>query len=93
MQINRDNTRENKYRVDYDYKVRDKVMPNNHAVYKYEPPYRGKFVIRRSFANGTVKLYYVPTKIRCNIRRINPYKSDTNIKDIRSKNIFVQINT
>ena len=31
MQIDRDNTRENKYRVDYDYKVRDKVMLTNHT--------------------------------------------------------------
>ena len=30
-QINRDNTRENKYIVDYDYKVGDKFMLTNHA--------------------------------------------------------------
>ena len=30
-QINRDNARENKHRVEYDYKVRDKVMLNKHT--------------------------------------------------------------
>ena len=29
-QVNRDNDRENKYRVEYDYKVGDKVMLTNH---------------------------------------------------------------
>ena len=32
-QVNRDNDRENKYRVEYDYKVRDKVMLLNHTAY------------------------------------------------------------
>ena len=35
IQINRDNTRENKHRVDYDYKVGDKVILIHHAAYKY----------------------------------------------------------
>ena len=34
-QINRDNTQENKHRVDYEYKVRYKVMLTNHTAYKY----------------------------------------------------------
>ena len=32
MQINRDNTRENKNRVEYDYKVGDKFMLTKHRV-------------------------------------------------------------
>ena len=43
-QINRDNIRENRYQIDYDYKVGDKVMLNIHAAYKYETPYNGKFL-------------------------------------------------
>ena len=35
MQINRYNTQDNKHRVDYDYKVGDKVMLTNHTAYKY----------------------------------------------------------
>ena len=42
-QINRGNTRKNKHRVDYDYKVRDKFMLLNHTEYKYETPYKGPF--------------------------------------------------
>ena len=35
MQINSNNTRENKIGVDYDYKVGDKVMLTKQTVYKY----------------------------------------------------------
>ena len=34
-QINRDNTQENKHRVEYDYKVGDKFILANHTAYKY----------------------------------------------------------
>ena len=44
-QINKDNIRENNKRVNYNYKVGDKVMINNHATYKYEMPHKGPFVI------------------------------------------------
>ena len=55
-QINRDNTRDNKYRVDYDYKVGDKVMLTKHTAYKYETPYKGPFVITQYFTKRTVNL-------------------------------------
>ena len=35
MQINRDNTQDNKHRVGYEYKIKDKVMLTNHTAYKY----------------------------------------------------------
>ena len=44
-QINKDNAHENKHRVEYDYKVGDKVMLTDHTAYKYENPYKGTFVI------------------------------------------------
>ena len=34
-QINRNNVRDNKHRVHYYYKFRDKVMLTNHTAYKY----------------------------------------------------------
>ena len=43
IQINRDNARENKHRVDYNYKVGDKFMLTKHNAYKYEMPYKGLF--------------------------------------------------
>ena len=58
MQINRDNARENKHRVDYDYEVGDKVVLLNHTAYKYKTPYKGPFVITQCFTNATVKLQY-----------------------------------
>ena len=60
-------------------------MLNNHAVYKYEIPYKGPFVITQYFINGTVTLQYGSTKIRYNILWIKPYTSDTNIEDINLK--------
>ena len=55
-QINRDNTRDNKHRVDYGYKVGNKFMLTKHTAYKFETPYKGPFVITQCFTNITVKL-------------------------------------
>ena len=85
--INRDNTRENKHRVDYDYKVRDNVMLTNHTAYKYETPYNALFVMTQCFNNGTVMLQYYAKQSRHNIRRIKPYKLDTKVGDLISKNM------
>ena len=54
MQINIYNTLENKHRVDYDFKVGDKLILTNHTAYKYEAPYKGPFVMTWCFTNGTV---------------------------------------
>ena len=55
-QINRDNARKNRHRVDYEYKAGDKVMLTNHTSYKYETPYMVPFLITRCFTNGSVNL-------------------------------------
>ena len=55
-QINKDNACEKKHRVDYDYKVGDKVILTKHTAYKYEAPYTGPFVITRCWTNVTVLL-------------------------------------
>ena len=91
-QINRDNNQENKHKVEYDYKVGDKVMIANHTVYKYETPYKGPFVITLCFTNSTVKLKYRATQITYNIRRIKPYKPDTTVEDYNSINISNGVN-
>ena len=62
-------------------------MINKHTAYQYEMPYKGPFVIKKCFTNSTVNLQYGPTKIRHNIRRIKPYKSDTKVEDSNSKNM------
>ena len=43
-QRNRDKSRENKHRVDYNYKVGGKVMLINHTAHKYETPLNGPFL-------------------------------------------------
>ena len=52
-------------------------MLTNHTAYKYETPYKGLFVIRRCFTNGTVSLQCGTTQNTNNIRPTKPYKSDT----------------
>ena len=74
--------RENSNRVDHDYKVGDKLMLVNNSAYKSETPYNILFVITMCCTNGTVILHCCATKIRHNICRINPYKSDINVEDV-----------
>ena len=86
-QINKDNTHKNSKRFDHDYKVRDKVMLNNHAAYKYETPYKGPFVIKKRWNNSTVILQYDTSKMRYNMRRIKPYTYDRNVGNINPKDM------
>ena len=89
--INRDNTRENKHRVYYNYKIGNKVMLTNHTAHKYETPYKGPFVITLFFTNSTVTLKCGASENRHNICHIKPYKSDTKVKDSNSINIWMTL--
>ena len=60
MQVNKDNIPKNNKIVDHDYKVRDKVMLANNALYKYEAPYKIPFVIMQCWTNVTVTLQCIP---------------------------------
>ena len=74
-QINKDKTHDNKYRVDYDYKVGDKVMLTNHTSYKYETPCKVPFVTTQCFTNVKVllKCGAIKTRIIYNaLSHINP---------------------
>ena len=64
-------------------------MLNNHAACKYENPYKGPFVEKHYCTNGPVTLKYGLTKISNNLRCIKLYKSDTNIEDINTENMYV----
>ena len=90
-QINRYNTLENKHRVDYDYKVMDKVMLINHTAYKYETPYKGHFMITQCSTNGTVMLQYGEIHITYNICRIKTYTSDTKVEYFNSTNMNIAV--
>ena len=62
-------------------------MITKHTAYKYETSYTVPFVIMQCSTNGTVNLQCGLTKNRYNIRRINPFKLDTKVEDINSKNM------
>ena len=67
-------------------------MLNNHTAQKYETPYKGPFMIKQCFTNGTVNLQCGAVKIKYNIRRIKPYKSNTKVEDYTSKNVYDDVN-
>ena len=90
--INRDNACKNKHRVDYGYKAGDKFMLTNHTAYRYETSWKVPFVITQCFTNGMVLLQYGTIQITYNIRRINPYKSDTKVEDFNPKNMDDSVN-
>ena len=71
MQINKDNTQENKHRVEYGDKVRYKFILANHTAFKYETPYKGPFLITQCFTNGTVNLQCGAINFKDGIRRIS----------------------
>ena len=62
-------------RVDYDYKVSEKVMLINISAYKYETPFKGVYKIVQCRTNVTVTLKMGDTINRLSIWMINPYKS------------------
>ena len=67
-------------------------MLTHHTAYKYETPYKGPFVTKQCFTNGTVKLQYSATQITYNIRRIKPYRLDTKVDDSNSINMSDGLN-
>ena len=54
--------------------------------------YKVPFVITLCYASDIVMLKYIATKVRYNIRRINPYKSDTKVEDFNSIDMFDGVN-
>ena len=56
-------------------------MFTKHTEYRYGMPYTVPFVITQCLTNGTVTLQCGEIEIRYNIRCMNPYKSDTKVKD------------
>ena len=92
MQINRYNARENKHRVEYDYKVGNKVILTKQTVQKYKTPYTVNVVITPCFTNGTVLLQCGVIQITYNIRRVKHYKYDTKVEDFNPNNMYDAVN-
>ena len=62
-------------------------MVYKYTAYKYETTYTGPFLITQCFTNVTINLQYGAKDIRYIIRRIKPYKSDTQVEDFIFKNM------
>ena len=77
--INKNNKRENAGRINYDYKVGDKVLLARGNENKYESPYQGPFEVLKVNDNGTVRLTVNAVTDSYNIRRIIPYRSENDI--------------
>ena len=72
--VDRDTERKNKRRLDFDYKVGDKVTLRKDGVLrKAEDKNTGPFVITRVHVNGTIRIQHGSVSERLNIRRVDPY--------------------
>ena len=81
-----DNIHNNSKRVYHNYKVQDKFIVNSNTNLKYKAPYKDTFEITHCQTNRMVPLQWGATKTRCNICRIELYKSDTNVENIMTEN-------
>ena len=77
--IDASNTRENRSRVEHDYKVNDQVLvfDSNEINRKMDCPSHGPYKITEVHTNGTVCLEYKSgvTSDMINIRRLSPYNT------------------
>ena len=72
--VDKANLRENKNRIDYDYKVDQKVYIKTDDIQrKMNCPKMGPFKITEVFTNGTVRIQRGHVNERINIRRLEPH--------------------
>ena len=62
-------------RINYNYRLGDKVITLTMSVYKYRTPYRGPYEIVNTWKNGTVTLRIGAVTMRINIHNIKPYNT------------------
>ena len=73
-QVDYDNLRENRKRIDYDYSIGEKVYINRKGVFrKFDDPKYGPFRITDIYTNGTVRIQKGSVNERINIRRLEPH--------------------
>jgi hypothetical protein len=75
--IEKNNKRENAGRIQHEYKIGDKVLLRRGTENKYEAPYAGPFEILKVNENGTVRLMVKSVEDSYNVRRLEPYHSET----------------
>jgi hypothetical protein len=75
---NRGNQRENPKRIDYDYKVGDKVLLINEGILrKAESAYvKGPWTITTGHTNGTIRIQRRTRTKQLSIRRVQPFTDD-----------------
>ena len=74
LQVDKSNVIENRNRIDFDYKVGQKVvLIKDHIFRKAEDSNLGPFTITDVFVNGTVRIQRGTINERLNIRRLRPY--------------------
>jgi hypothetical protein len=72
--VDHNNARENARRIDYDYRVGQKVLlTRDGTLRKSELKYDGPFTVTEVYTNGTVRIQRGTVNERLNIRRIVPY--------------------
>ena len=72
------NQQENKTRLDFQYKVGEKVLVRRIIQGEVEPkmanPYEGPFVIKKVYKNGTIKIRRGSYDETIHIRRVKPFR-------------------
>ena len=73
-QIDASNCAENSKRIDYTYKVGDKVLLTKPGILrKLATPRTGPFEVQQVFSNGTINIRRGAIIQRVNIRRVSPF--------------------
>eukprot|EP00804_Cyclotella_cryptica_P024196 CCRYP_020865-RA/>CCRYP_020865-RA protein AED:0.44 eAED:0.44 QI:0/-1/0/1/-1/0/1/0/104 len=66
--------RENKSRVDWDYKIGDKVLRQEGILHKSESNYhKDPWTVSTVHTEGTIRVHHSTKSERLNIRRVTPY--------------------
>ena len=74
IQVDKDNLRENKKRVDYDYQIGSQVYVTKDGIHrKLDGPKLGPYPITEVYTNGTVRIQKGAVNERINIRRLEPH--------------------
>lgn len=72
--MNRNNTRENRSRIQHDYQVSDKILLRIPGILrKLSTPRTGPFEITRVYTNGTIHIQRGSVTERINIRHVDPF--------------------
>jgi pyruvate kinase len=72
--INKSNAKENKKRLEYEYKIGDKVLLEKGGIQpKMVAPREGPYKVTKVSNNGTVCIQKGVVNQRVNIRRLTPY--------------------